>query len=150
MTGALTLGGMSPASGLSLIPSKKQMWWKPCLRRGENGDTHVWYLSSTSDGSLLCHECRIGAPRVVVGPKAWIADIREAIELDDLQRIGELLRAGPDVVERAAEPPPPFKPRDRVDWMEFFSERAAMFEFLGGHDRAAAEALARELAGAAP
>lgn len=144
---ALTLGGFRPGSTYHVLPGRQQLWWKPCLRRADDGmDTHAWYLSPTNDGSVLCHQCRFGAPRVLIGPKDWISEVREALELCDMRRVRELIAAGPP----APSVVPPFKPRDRVDWQEFHSERAAMFEYLAGHDRAHAEALARELAGEPP
>jgi hypothetical protein len=144
----MTLGGFRPGSAYHVLPAKAQLWWKPCVTRSYDGlDTHAWYLSPTSDGSLRCHVCRFGAPRVLVGPKDWIADVRDALELGDMVRVRELLASGPTP---AIAEPPRFKPRDAVDWKEFYSERAAVFEFLGGHDRAAAELLARELAGDPP
>lgn len=43
-----------------------------------------------------------------------------------------------------------FKPRDFADWLEYRSERAAIFEYLGDIPRDEADTLARELAGPAP
>jgi hypothetical protein len=145
---ALTLGGFRPGSTYHVLPGRHQLWWKPCLRRVDDGtDTHAWYLSPTSDGSVLCHQCRFGSPRVLIGPKAWIADIRDAQELGDMATVRALIAAGPPA---AIAEPPKFKARDLVEWKEFYSERAAVFEFLGGLERATAEALARELAGEQP
>lgn len=43
-----------------------------------------------------------------------------------------------------------FVPRDHADWREFYTERAAIFEYLGGIPRPLAEAKARDLAGREP
>lgn len=43
-----------------------------------------------------------------------------------------------------------FETRDPDDWAEFFAERAAMFEFLGGYPRQVAESKARQLSGPPP
>lgn len=43
-----------------------------------------------------------------------------------------------------------FRPRDYAEWAEYVTERAAIFEYLGGRPRQVAEALARQLAGPAP
>ncbi len=40
--------------------------------------------------------------------------------------------------------------RDHADWLEFYTERAAIFEFLGGMSREDAEREAMKLAGPAP
>src|SRR5688572_15458157 len=40
--------------------------------------------------------------------------------------------------------------KDRADWEEFYSERAAIFEYVAGDSRQVAEAKARELAGPRP
>lgn len=46
----------------------------------------------------------------------------------------------------------PWRPkyRDKADWEEWRHERAAIFEYLGGHDRKAAEFAANKLAGPPP
>lgn len=49
-----------------------------------------------------------------------------------------------------ARPPKPFKPRDPADWLEYYTERAAIGEFERGMDRTLAEYSARELAGPPP
>lgn len=47
-------------------------------------------------------------------------------------------------------PAPRFRPRDLADWREFFTERAAIAEYVGGMLRDDAEALAADLAGPQP
>ncbi|MBA2718952.1 MAG: hypothetical protein H0U52_06895 [Chloroflexi bacterium] len=56
-----------------------------------------------------------------------------------------------DICEQAGiATAPAFHPRDRADWDEFRRERAAIFEYLGGHPRELAERMALELSGPAP
>lgn len=43
-----------------------------------------------------------------------------------------------------------FKPRDFADWMEYRTERAAIFEYCGEVERTVADTMARELAGPSP
>jgi len=148
-----TLGGFTPTEAYFGLPALDQTWWKPCLHRGEDGDTHAWYLAPTKDGSLFCWECRRGAPRVVIGPADWIGDIRDALERGDMRTVHALLAAGKDgdvEPDPPAPPPAPFRPRDLAEWKEFAAERAAIFEHLGGFDKATAEKMARELAGPPP
>jgi hypothetical protein len=145
-----TLGGFTPLVPLTLIPTTNQTWWKPCLTRADGTtDTHVWFLEQTK-GSLYCPACRWNRPRVVIGPKDWIADINDALDQGDMRQVRELLAGRETPAELAAPVIAPWKPKDKVDWMEFFKERAAMFEFLGGMKRPEAEAAARELAGECP
>jgi hypothetical protein len=143
----VTLGGFTPLSSVMVIPSLDQSWWKPCLTRAEDStDTHVWFLAKVRGGSLYCEACRWNRPRVVIGPKGWIADINDALEQGDMRRVRELLTSGAvpaAVVER-------WKAKSRVDWTEYYKERAAVFEFLGGLQRPEAEAAALELAGECP
>lgn len=152
----LTLGGLRPGSIVCIVPGDQQRWWKPCLRRSEGStDTHAWYLAPTSDGSIHCWDCRRSIPRVVMGPRASIEAIRKALERGDFAQVEKLVRAlswtsAPSVTVEVAPPTTAFQPRDRADWEEFFCERAAIFEYLGGHHRSVAEAKARELAGPAP
>jgi hypothetical protein len=49
-----------------------------------------------------------------------------------------------------APPPKPFRARDRADWLEYYTERAAIGEYERGMDRTLAEYSARELAGPPP
>lgn len=56
----------------------------------------------------------------------------------------------PAVVPPPAIAPVGFSARDRDEWLEYYNERAAIAEYLGGAERAAAEFLARELAGPPP
>lgn len=46
--------------------------------------------------------------------------------------------------------PPAFRPKNMADWQEFFTERAAIFEYEGGYPRVEAERRARALAGERP
>lgn len=190
---ALTLGGFRPGSNYAILPCREQTWWKPCLRRAEDStDTHAWFLAPTTGGSLLCHACRARAPRVVIGPVDWIAEIGRALEAGDMRTVYRLVdgrattldddgergsgQPASHETQQGADTPgqresvaagnvadphrapvghrstgPSLSPfRDRVDWLEFFTERAAIFEYLGGHDRQAAERFAHELAGEAP
>lgn len=145
----LTLGGFTPLSALWLLPREEQLWWKPCLTRGEAGDTHCWYLAPTRDGSLYCHVCRVGKPRVVVGPKVRIAAVRAAISEGDLQLAQRLAFDNvplPVVIEAQLLWRPAY--RDQADWLEWWKERASIYEFLGGMDRSSAELAATDLAGA--
>jgi hypothetical protein len=143
---ALTLGGFRPGLPYWGIPHLKQSWWKPCLTRGEGGDTHCWYLSPCSDGSLYCHACRVGRPRVYVGPRERVAEIKAALEAGDLARAQSLAWGNAPITPAV---PTTAKPRwrDRADWQEWWTERAAIFEFLGGMSRAEAERAATELVG---
>lgn len=149
MSPTLTLGGFHPGTALWLLPDQGQLWWKPCLTRGEAGDAHCWYLAATNDGSLYCHACRAGKPRVYVGPKARVAAIRDAIRDGDLalaQRLAFDNAPLPVVTEAQLLWRPAY--RDQADWREWWAERAAVYEFLGGMDRPAAERAATDLAGA--
>lgn len=149
-----TLGGFTPLVPLHLLPTKKQLWWKPCLTRGEGGDTHCWYLSETSDGSLFCHQCRFGRPRVFVGPKGRVEAIQAALDAGDLRRAQQLAFANAPLEDGDDEEvdPGPWRPayRNRADWEEWRRERAGVFEFMGGMPRKEAEAAANELAGPPP
>lgn len=57
-----------------------------------------------------------------------------------------------DLIEQVAGIvlPPAFRPKNLADWYEFFTERAAIFEYEGGLVRAEAERRARALAGERP
>lgn len=149
MSSNLTLGGFHPGVPLWLLPGHAQLWWKPCLTRGEAGDTHCWYLGPTSDGSLYCHVCRIGKPRVYVGPKVRVAAIRSAINDGDLA-LAQRLAFDNSPLPAIAEAQFLWRPayRDQSDWFEWWKERASIYEFLGGMDRSAAERAATDLAGA--
>jgi len=252
----LTLGGMRPGLPYCVVGGELCIMWRPCFTRArdEHGskiaETHCWFLSSNRDQSLFCHQCRIGKPMTLMGPRRVIAPIIKAIADGDRARVDELVAAffasptapvesvwavehpapaippagglssalppsssscsvGADVpspefsgagslgdggrppdVELAAVPPAPapsvaakeatgpavasplpsgsvrpddpkdavadfgwkqvFVPRDHADWLEFFNERAAIFEYLGGVSRPLAEAKARDLAGREP
>src|SRR5512139_297341 len=88
---ALTLGGLRPGSSYCVLPHVEQLWWKPCLTREEGGmREHCWFLDSTSSTTSYCHVCRVGRPRVYVGPKERVAAIRAALERGDGQRAWEL------------------------------------------------------------
>lgn len=52
-----------------------------------------------------------------------------------------------DLCPACAPPTFAFRPRSVADWEEYFAERAAIAEFQGGYPRAAAERVARRLAG---
>ena len=140
----LTLGGLRPGSAYCILPHDPQLWWKPCFTRGDGGDTHCWYLSLTSDGSVYCHTCRIGKPRVYVGPVERVAAIKAAIAAGDLIGANDLA-FGNVPLPPAGTDRPVF--RDREDWLEFWTERAAIFEYLGGMTRDEAERAATRLAG---
>lgn len=145
----ITLGGMTPLSLLVLLPGTAQSWWRPCLTRaeGETG-THCWFLDATSSGTLYCHVCRVGRPRVYVGPGDRVEAIRNALDRGEVQLAQRLAfdNAPLPVVPGAVQLLRPDY-RDRADWQEWWTERAAVYEFLGGVSRAEAEVAATELAG---
>lgn len=153
----LTLGGLRPGSVIGIVPGDGQMRWRPCLHRSEgSADAHAWFLSATSDGSLHCWDCRLRVPRAVMGPHSEIAKIRVALEAGDRTMVDELVRALSWTSAPSIDPAPfpvpvsRFTPRDHADWDEFFGERAAIFEYLGGFTRDVAEAMAHALAGPPP
>ena len=146
MTAVLTLGGFRPGSAYWVLPLKKQLWWKPCLTRGEGGDTHCWFLAPTSGGSMYCHTCRVGKPIVYVGPRERVAEVKAALEAGDVARAQALAFANAPLNPPVATVWRPAY-RDRADWEEWFNERAAICEYLGGMSREEAERTARELAG---
>lgn len=110
----------------------------------------------------LCERCtkHVGEDRDLCPPHAKL--------VEDAKVPAELLAdpephamsVAKDVVELATQPesggqkpprqPKPFKARDRADWLEYYTERAAIGEFEGGMDRTLAEYQARDLAGAPP
>ena len=56
-----------------------------------------------------------------------------------------------DLIEQSAViQPPVFRPKNRADWMDFVTERAAIFEYEGGFPREVAERKALALAGERP
>lgn len=152
MNEVLTLGGLRPGSSYGVIPGEDQLWWKPCLTRGEGGKEHCWYLSPTSDGSMYCHACRVGKPRVYVGPRERVAVIKAALAAGDLRQAQALAFENAPMVVTEKKPAGPWRPayRDRADWLEWWKERAAVFEYLGGMTREEAERAATELAGPQP
>ena len=139
---------MSPSSEHWVIPGHDQHWWTPCLTRGEGGDTHLWFLAPTSDGSLYCPTCRVGRPRVYVGPRERVDAIKAALEVGDLDR-AQALAFDNAPLSLPAKPDNSSRPRyrDREDWLEWWKERAAIFEYLGGMPRNESERAATELAG---
>lgn len=149
MTEVLTLGGLRPGSAYWVLPHVEQLWWKPCLTREEGGTReHCWFLDTTSGGTSYCHTCRIGKPRVYVGPKERVAAIKAALEAGDGRHAWALAFENAPLLPVAA-PALPWRPayRDRADWLEWWKERAAIYEYLGGMTRDEAERAATELAG---
>lgn len=144
----LTLGGFRPGSAYGILPGRKQLWWKPCLTRADGGNTHCWFLDATNEGTMYCHVCRVGRPRVYIGPRERVAEIKAALEAGDIARAQALAFGNAPL----ADPPPAATRRylDRNDWLEWWTERAAVFEFLGGMSRAEAERAATDLAGTYP
>ena len=149
MSEVLTLGGLRPGSSYSVLPHVEQLWWKPCLTREEGSmREHCWFLDLTSAGTSFCHVCRVGKPRVYVGPIERVAAIRAALERGDLLQ-AQALAFGNAPLLPVAAPSLPWRPayRDQADWLEWWKERAAIFEHLGGMTRDEAERAATELAG---
>jgi hypothetical protein len=145
----LTLGGFRPGSSYFVLPHLEQLWWKPCLTRAEDSQReHCWFLDWTSSGTSYCHVCRVGRPRVYVGPIERVAAIRAALEAGDLVRAQALAFHNAPLLP-SAEAALPWRPtyRDRADWEEWWKERAAIFEYLAGMARDEAERAATELAG---
>jgi hypothetical protein len=165
----LTLGGMRPGSTIALA-GRGELRWTPCLTRARGdadealGDTHAWFLEEGTV-SLYCPSCRARRPRVVYGALVMIEAIREAKAAGDVARMHELVRQAeqgrrtpsspaPVLVESWPQtrpaPPPPFRARDRNEWVEYYTERAAIAEYVGGMPRDIAEASARIQAGPCP
>jgi hypothetical protein len=145
----VTLGGMRPGSVLCVLPALPgQLWWKPCLTRADGGESHCWFLDETVSPTLYCHVCRVGRPRAYVGPRERVAAIRAALEAGDTMLANDLAFGNAPLLPVAA-PELPWRPsyRDRADWLEWWTERAAIFEYEGGMTRDEAERAATNLAG---
>jgi hypothetical protein len=163
-----TLGGLRPGDALGVIPGETATW-TPCLTRARDdagaalAGTHAYFLEDKLV-SLYCRPCRARRPRVVYGALVMIEAIRDAKAAGDRARAEELVRQveqgrrspsspAPLVESRPAPrppPPPPFRARDRNEWVEYYTERAAIAEYVGGMPREIAEASARIQAGPCP
>jgi hypothetical protein len=145
----LTLGGLRPGSAYWLLPHVEQLWWTPCLTREEGGTReHCWFLDSTHGSTLYCHVCRVGKPRVYVGPKERVVAIKAAQAAGDTRLAWALAFDNAPLLlpSRASLPWRPTY-RDKADWLEWWKERAAICEYLGGMSRDDAERAANNLAG---
>lgn len=162
-----TLGGWRPGIPLGTLPGDGNLRWSPCLTRARDDEgralahPHLWWLEA-GPRSLYCPTCRARRPRTVIGSAEMVGAISAALAAADLRRVRELVAAvDRGVRELAALPAPPpqapgpapaprFRPRDETDWLEYYTERAAIAEYVGGQTRLEAEALARRLAGSRP
>ena len=113
----IVLGGLAP--GGPRVVLHDTIVWRPCLTRAETDANqpgqyeHCWFMSS---GSLYCEECRPSRPRVVVGPRDVIANIRAAIAAGDLRTAwrtvflleGKAPPSGPALTPAPAIPPAGF------------------------------------------
>lgn len=104
----------------------------------------------------LCARCamKIGENLDFCPPHAvLIEDYGLAAQLDRLLREGTTHshKVALDLVDQVSlELPAAFRPKNGLDWFEYFTERAAMFEYEAGYSRPAAERRALALAGEAP
>jgi hypothetical protein len=88
------------------------------------------------------------SPELLADPEPFAMHV--VTDLVEGQLPSELSPAAASRVLRLPERDHAFKPRDYADWLEYRTERAAIFEYLGELSRDVADTCARELAGPAP
>lgn len=159
----LTLGAQRPGSVRS-----DELQWLPCMTflAFDEGEVrylgaHCHFIAPLDGYPLRCEECLAAraakAPvRRVVREPTWPRG-PVAIVMGVPLTLSELLadvagRVGLRPMETPAPQvePYPYKINNAAEWREEFTERAAIFEYLGGHPRPVAETMARELIGACP
>lgn len=130
------------------------------VRVGPDGDVEVEDFApnraiSQSAETAAAVEPRQVSDRAVVGGRNAAAGVtggRDPISTDDAIA-GHWTRRRSDVFDVEAIDPvlaQVWSGSDHSDWREFFTERAAIFEHLGGDPRPVAEMKARQLAGPEP
>ena len=120
---------------------------------------HAHYLAPLDDYPLRCEEClaaraaKVPVRRAVVREPSWPRGpvfIVGGVHLTLSELMAETAaRVGLRPMEPQVELYP-YRINNAAEWREEFTERAAIFEYLGGHPRPVAEQMARELIGACP
>ncbi len=154
---ARTLGGLRPGCPTVLDPAAPTLVWMPCFRRalddagGRTTMPHCWFLAPSNHPSFHCPACYARMPHVVIVPRGHNLSRGELLKLAgfEVPDTPEWMSAKEDVGSFEA-PAPTRVFATRAEWLEEFTERAAIFEYLGGLPREMADMMARAEVGNEP